>query len=532
MAARFPQIVLVGSFAAFYALVEKLFLQPTLPTDPFDLGMVLIISFLNLIPAGIFAFTVTSFVPRGWGSTFNEDELLRVGSSPGGARPRIAVLYATYNDFMPDHAEYDVKQAQLGGLPFFILDDSSEKFERYRVDAFSRQHRCQVVRRKTRHGYKAGAINEWTARFGEDYDYIFVLDSDSEASCGSILYCAELARRNQGIAVVQSKTLTMTSTPSRFTSSAVTIQHAYMEVVQRAMKILGTSPYYGHNALINIGALRLVGGFVEETNEDYKTLARLHDRGFKSIYAERAVSWEEVPPDYLSARKRALRWARDAVMQPSLLRYSVPVAIAFFLFYGWVTHMSNVALVGFLSILSGTTFPRLFNNAFVELAGGITIALMTLWPLVALRTKDPELRSHRLASALFWGSVYNIPMVAPVAFQIIKTVASKIKARCVSLSSSERRFIEEFVVTPKTSEREVKVQSVVRKLRAEISLGVLLTIIGAGSGHAWAVVFATPQILSALSLPLLVYADLRGTKRRREIQVVLESAQPTVKPRT
>ena len=51
-----------------------------------------------------------------------------------------------------------------------------------------------------------------------------------------------------------------------------------MEIVQKAMKNLGSSPYYGHNALLKVAALNSVGGFVGESNEDYKTLARLHQK--------------------------------------------------------------------------------------------------------------------------------------------------------------------------------------------------------------------------------------------------------------
>ena len=349
---------LVTSFAVFYAAVEFLFWRDFSLSNSGILGLfvLVLISFLNLVPAGVFAFGVVSLLPEKYSSKYNEKGLLE--SSPSHSNARLALLLTTYNDFVFEPAEYGLNEARRGGIAFFVLDDSNDASKRNEVDAFCEQFHCQLVRRNNRKGYKAGAVNEWANRYGEEFDYIFILDSDSRASKESIFHCLELAKRDPTLAVVQSKTLTMTSYPTRFTQSTVTIQHAYMEIVQKAMQKLGTSPYYGHNALIKLEALKAVGGFVEESNEDYKTLALMHKQGFRSIYAENAVTWEEVPPDYFGARKRALRWSRDAVTQPRLMKHDSPLAIRFYLLYGWVTHMSNVFLLAMILCHARSFFPE------------------------------------------------------------------------------------------------------------------------------------------------------------------------------
>ncbi|MCL5067566.1 MAG: glycosyltransferase [Thaumarchaeota archaeon] len=421
--------------------------------------------------------------------------------------PRIAVLYATYNDFMSDHAEYDINEARKGGIPFYILDDSTDLFKKAEVEQFSRKFACQVLRRRDRTGYKAGAMNNWAKQYGDLYDYFFILDSDSQASLGSIQRCVELVRRDREIGVVQTKTLTMTSNPTRLTRSSVCVQHAYMEIVQKAMRNLGTSPYYGHNALISIEALRKVGGFVEESNEDYKTLARIHTMGYRSIYAESAITWEEVPPDYLSARKRSLRWSRDAVSQLGLLKFGNPLAIMFFLFYGWVTHISNLALLLLLPILTAIEFPHLFGNISTELAGFVALTVIFLWPLLALRVNDSELTTRKLAKSLLWGSVFNIPMMAPIGLQIVKTSVMKVCTGFCGLIGIRRELEQEFVVTPKIRNLNRAPSSIVRHLKAEISLAVVLVVLALITNHDWSLIFAAPQILSALSIPLLVYFE-------------------------
>jgi cellulose synthase/poly-beta-1,6-N-acetylglucosamine synthase-like glycosyltransferase len=502
-----PQLLLIVLFFGFYLIVEYLLISrmPLQSLTDQDYAVIIIISFLNLIPAGVFSFAIISVLPRGLGSYVDEDYLL---AQPAPQyRPRIAVLYATYNDFMAKHAAFDFEEARAGDLPCFILDDSTDPVKKAEIDAFSVEFGCSIVRRGNRSGYKAGAMNAWIKQYGDLYDYFFILDSDSQASLKGIQYCVELVRRNRNIAVVQTKTLTMTSTPSRLTESSVCIQHAYIEIVQKAMRNMGTSPYYGHNALINISAIRDVGGFVEESNEDYKTLALLHGKGYESIYAEGATTWEEVPPDYMSSRKRSLRWSRDAVSQLGLLKFKSPLAISFFLFYGWVTHISNFALLILLPITTAIALPSLFNNVSTEGAGIIALSVIVLWPLLALRVNDPQLTSGRMLRALLWGSLYNIPMMAPLGLQILKTTTMKIWVRLTTFFGFRRELTQEFVVTPKIKYSEQNLFSIARNVKAEISLGIVLIIIASAADHTWSLLFAAPQIISSISVPLLVYSE-------------------------
>ncbi len=509
----FPQIVQLGSFLGFYLGVEYLFWtrMPIAQLTLVELFVLFLISFLNLIPAGIFSFMITSLLPNKLVSSYNEVNISSL--PPQKSRQRIAMLYTTYNDFMADHAEYDIQEARKGNFSFYVLDDSTEESVRREVEVFAETNHCIVCRRNTRQGYKAGAINSWMVSYGSNYDYFFLLDSDSRASVEAIQHCADIAIRDLDIAVIQTKTLTMTSIPTRLTRSSVTVQHAYMEIVQKAMKNLGTTPYYGHNALIKVSALHAVGGFVEESNEDYKTLARLHSKGYRSIYAESAVTWEEVPPDYLSARKRSLRWSRDAVSQLNLLKYGGPEAVGFFLFYGWTTHMSNFALMLLLPIMTVASLPHLFGNGAVTIAGVMTLSVIVLWPLLALRIKDPELTLRKMGTSLFWGSAYNIPMMAPVSLQILKTSASRIVANFRQLVPGNVKSLkEEFVVTPKTTKKERSLMAVASKLKAELAVGVGIILIAWISVHPLSLIFAAPQVLSAIALPLLVYVESRATR--------------------
>ena len=505
----------MASFALFYLTIELLLFANREVFGPNVIGNDIIfalISFLNIVPSGIFAFAVVSALHEDETSELSETRLL--AKRPVFKSPRVAVLYTTYNDFILDDADYDCAEARERGYPFFILDDSNRAKKKEEIDSFAAERDgCYVVRRDSRKGFKAGAMNNWAKIFGKNYDYAFILDSDSRASADAIEYCVDLARRDARIALVQTRTMTTSPNPTAFTMSGVTIQHAYMAVVQNSMKNLGSSPYYGHNALLKIEALNSVGGLVEESNEDYKTLARLHHKGYKSVYASRATTWEEIPPDYYSARKRSLRWARDAVGQLGLLKFRVPLPMAIYLFYGWVTYMTNIALLSLFLMLSFGSLSLQVSSMglFGTIAGVMTMSVIILWPLLALRVKDPELTPKSLLSAVAFGYPFNAPMMAPVSAQIAKTTVEKLWQACKRISGvGSKGAIEEFIVTPKVRVRTFRLSSVVASLKLEIAIGLIPLTIAVATSARYFLLFSIPQIGALVLLPLFISAESRG----------------------
>ena len=508
-------LIFVSSFAGFYFTIEAmLFANRNIfgPTGAWNDAVMFLISFLNLAPAGIFGFSIISALPRKLCSNYTEERVMEY--TPLKAKTRTAILYTSYNDFLPEYAKYDNDQARELGVPFFILDDSTSRLKQGLVDRFASENGCKVVRRTIRKGFKAGAINNWIKLYGEDYDYIFILDSDSQASCSSIRCCLELARRDPRLGLIQTKTLTMTSSPSKMTVSNVTIQHAYMAIVQNAMKNMGTSPYYGHNALVKLEALKAVGGFIEESNEDYKTLARVHNAGYRSLYASSAVTWEEIPPDYFSARKRALRWSRDSVGQLGLLRFRGPFAMMIYLIYGWATYMANLAMVSLFLLLAVRTLSIQISNmgVFGEIAGLMTMIVIILWPLLSIRVKGSNLNVKSILSAVAWGTFFSMPMSAPVSLQILRTSFSRIKVFIKNAIGLKSYVVEEFIVTPKVRSEGRTFHSIISDLRIELMIGAAPFVLAITTGSFWFLLFSLVQIISLVFLPTFLYSESRPNK--------------------
>ncbi|MFN3283060.1 MAG: glycosyltransferase, partial [Pseudothermotoga sp.] len=79
--------------------------------------------------------------------------------------PRVALLYTTCNDAIPE-AISKLKEQKWKHCDIFILDDSSS--ERYRsvINELAVEYGYQVVRRQFKDGFKAGNLNNWLRFYG------------------------------------------------------------------------------------------------------------------------------------------------------------------------------------------------------------------------------------------------------------------------------------------------------------------------------------------------------------------------------
>ena len=76
---------------------------------------------------------------------------------------KVAVLYTTINDVVPECLER-IEQTQA--VDVYVLDDSTDPHKRQIVDSISADRGYAILRRDSRTGYKAGAINNWLGKYG------------------------------------------------------------------------------------------------------------------------------------------------------------------------------------------------------------------------------------------------------------------------------------------------------------------------------------------------------------------------------
>ncbi len=223
-------------------------------------------------------------------------------SRPSTIGTDILLLYATCDDFDAEACQACVGQ-DYHRVRVIICDDSQSEDHRKRVDNFldANRDRCEVSRRGSRAGYKAGNINHAIAEFGVPADWILVVDADQLLPTDYVSrIVAEIPTETERVGWVQG------------------VAHARigrLTLISEALAI-GTTSYYnwdlpgrerygftsiaGHGVVFPYAAWRDVGGLPEVVSEDYAFAFRLRAAGRSSRIAWSAASGEGIPDHFSS----------------------------------------------------------------------------------------------------------------------------------------------------------------------------------------------------------------------------------------
>jgi cellulose synthase/poly-beta-1,6-N-acetylglucosamine synthase-like glycosyltransferase len=226
--------------------------------------------------------------------------------------PRVALLYTTMNDVVP---ECLATTNQDYPSNVYVIDDSSDPEARSTVDRIAQEKGLTVVRRSERRGFKAGAINDWLAKHGSEYDYIVLLDSDSYLPpdwVGQALRYAEHPG-NERVAIFQGL-INIWNLDTRFAKTLAPMSKLGQFVWERRLaNSLDAVFCYGHNVMVRVSALARIGGFVEGfVSEDFATAVALAQKGWHSRFIP-LHTYEAVPENIRGFIKRQNKWTRGSM---------------------------------------------------------------------------------------------------------------------------------------------------------------------------------------------------------------------------
>ena len=227
-------------------------------------------------------------------------------------RPRVALLYATMNDVVP---ECLLSMKQDYDSDVFVLDDSSDPDARATVDRISAEKGYTVVRREKRRGFKAGAINDWLRSHGATFDYILLFDADSYIPpdwVGQTLRYAEHPA-NDKVAVFQGL-INIWNLDTDFAKTLAPMSKVGQFVWENGVANDLDAVYcYGHNAMVRVSALQEIGGFVEGyVSEDFATAVELASKGWHTRFVP-LHTYEAVPENVRGFIKRQNKWTRGSM---------------------------------------------------------------------------------------------------------------------------------------------------------------------------------------------------------------------------
>ncbi len=282
--------------------------------------------------------------------------------------PRVAILYATRNDFREECAD-SCLSLQYSNYHLFILDDGTLPEYRDRINRWAGRDpaKVSIVRRDNCVGFKAGNLNNALRQIHAEYPYFVVADADTILPLNFIAELLPRMEEDASLAFIQARQEQNEEQPEQFARDlgvGIGVHYRY-NVTARAES--GFLMFYGHGALMRTSTWRDVGGFPEIATEDlaYSALARA--KGWRGSYADDVICYEDFPADYQRLRTRTDKWIRgttEALFKhgPAFLRaHGVPWHEKVDLLINASSHYLSTAMLVFI-VAIGAFLPASFDH--------------------------------------------------------------------------------------------------------------------------------------------------------------------------
>jgi len=363
---------------------------------------------------------------------------------------RVALLYCTFNDL--DESCLRLSGNQDYPASVFVLDDSTDPRVRATVDAISSDCGFSVIRRPARIGYKAGALNNWMRMHGAGFDYMVILDSDSQLPSDFVRNALRHAEHpeNSDVSIFQGK-VEISNRDTAFTRLLSLSPRLWYPSYEKLANRLDWMMCWGHNVMLRVAHVRQLGGWdPNQVSEDFALALNLRRQGRRAVLLP-VLTFEKCPPDFTAYTSRACRWAKGTLRCFSfLLTPKIPLSTRFMLFItGWCTlaffgYLASMLLMVFGFPSSIEAFARMMadpSSRLAWLSANPAAAMLVLFYFtflifgrvsIALRAK---IRVGEYLRQVCLGMSVNMCLMLPLVYHQL-------------IAMTGRKF--QFKVTPKT----------------------------------------------------------------------------------
>lgn len=345
-------------------------------------------------------------------------------TSPSSVCPSLAIVYLCCDDINQDCLESLCRTKTQGRLKIIVHDDSGDLDEQKKVDEIvgelSKKYGLDMVvlRRGNREGGKPGALNYVLSNIPESFEWMLICDNDSMAMDPAWYMKVSPDLRDSALACVQFRNVGSTQKSLSGLQKQLHNSINVFEVFVSPAERYGWLPFFGHNGILKISAVRKVGGFQPgEFADDIDMSVRLNLAGYRIRYRKDIAFSEAHPENYRAFRARSYKWAYGCASV--LRRWTLPVLKSnvlklrqkffFFIFIGF--YYTQIVLLAYLSvtyILLPLLIPEYdFSPIFTVFGGSLVIVLMFLPTLAYFLGNDMLLKwpGFALTVGLVYGSI-------------------------------------------------------------------------------------------------------------------------------
>lgn len=227
------------------------------------------------------------------------------------AKPPVAILYTTCNDFVEESVESCVRQ-DYPNYSVYLLDDSSQQDFKDRVDAFAAKYpnRVQVVRRPDRKAFKAGNMNHGLAHFAVSEPYFAIADADEILPTDFLTKTVAVLETDPTCGFVQANHRANPNDSSALAQSLGVGIDIHWKWYQPLRNDYGFVMFLGHGALLRRDVWEKIGGFPDIVSEDLGFAIHARELGYRGRFLEDVICYENFPDSVRSFRIRHMKWTR------------------------------------------------------------------------------------------------------------------------------------------------------------------------------------------------------------------------------
>jgi len=284
-------------------------------------------------------------------------------------------------------------------LEIVVCDDSPPGFSED-IEQFCVENKVTFIHRKTRKGFKAGALNNVLDKV--ECDFFGILDSDHIPTPNFVKTCLS-GFVDEDIIFVQGKPMFVNQDDYLMRSSAY-IHTQFFHIYQKSRGTRDGVIFAGTTGIFRADLLKENGGFLEDTlAEDTDTSFVLMSKGYKTRYLHEICSKGLVPWNPISMINQVWRWTNGIT---SIFRKRL-----------WVIITGKNSVINKIDILSTVSTPiigvtmwfvylLLYVMYLIPVAPILISLASIIMAIVAWTREEKEDRMIKLRG--FWGMVWTI----------------------------------------------------------------------------------------------------------------------------
>ncbi len=204
--------------------------------------------------------------------------------------PSVAVAMPVYNEnpsmVMANLTKLKELNYSKQKLSFYLLDDSTDKKISSCLSSFCKKNGVNYIRRKSRKGFKAGALNHLLEICKEEFLAIF----DYDERLTNPRFLKDVLPYFQDPLVSYVQTEKQYANGTFFSDSIKLFDAFFFRFIQPARALNNTAIFAGSCGVIRVSHLRKIGGFPEYVIEDTFFSFESDSNGFKSLYIPRTYA--------------------------------------------------------------------------------------------------------------------------------------------------------------------------------------------------------------------------------------------------